>query len=49
MPLPEGTRYRVKTTSKGKVRLAFLDGKVIEAKKLKKRKDQIDAIKRKLK
>jgi hypothetical protein len=38
MPLPEGTRYRVKTTSGGKkVRLAFAKGtnKVIEAKSLK--------------
>jgi hypothetical protein len=38
MPLPEGTRYRVKTTSSGKkVRLAFAEGtdKVIEAKTLK--------------
>ena len=38
MPLPEGTRYRVKTMPSGKkVRLAFAKGtnKVIEAKSLK--------------
>ena len=36
MPLPKGTRYRVKTTKSGeKVRLAFKDNKVIEAKNLK--------------
>jgi hypothetical protein len=36
MPLPPGTRYRVKTTKKGKkVRLAFKDGEVVEAKNLK--------------
>ena len=35
MPLPKGTRYRVKQTSKGPVRLAFRGGKVIEAKNLK--------------
>jgi len=38
MPLPEGTRYRVKTTKSGKkVRLAFKKGtnEVIEAKSLK--------------
>ncbi len=37
MPLPKGTRYRVKQTLKGPVRLAFKKGtnKVIEAKKLK--------------
>ena len=34
MPLPKGTRYRVKQTPKGPVRLAFNDG-VIEAKNLK--------------
>lgn len=33
MPLPKGTRYRWKTTKSGKkVRLAFNDGEVIEAK-----------------
>lgn len=33
MPLPEGTRYRIKTTNKGKkIRLAFLGNRVIEAK-----------------
>ena len=39
MPL-KGARYRVKRTSKGNVRLAFRKGtnKVVEAKKLKKRK-----------
>lgn len=36
MPLPKGTRVRVKTTSTGKkIRLAFKNGKVIEAKNLK--------------
>ena len=36
MPLPKNISYRVKTTSSGKkVRLAFNDGKVIEAKNLK--------------
>ena len=36
MPLPKGTRFRVKKTKKGKVRLAFAKGtnKVIEVKKL---------------
>jgi len=40
MPLPKGTRYRVKTTKTGKkVRLAFnKSGKVIEAKKLESKK-----------
>ncbi len=34
MPLP-GARYRVKTTESGKnIRLAFVDGKVAEAKRL---------------
>jgi hypothetical protein len=34
MPLP-GAKYRVKTTKKGdKIRLAFVNGKVEEAKKL---------------
>lgn len=38
-PLPRGTRFRVKTTKSGKrVRLAFRNGKVIEAKRLKKKK-----------
>lgn len=38
MPLPKGTRFRVKTTKKGhKIRLAFKKGTnvVIEAKRLK--------------
>jgi len=35
MPLPKGTRFRVKTTKSGKrVRLAFKGGKVIEAKNI---------------
>ncbi len=35
MPTPKGTKFRVKTTKSGKkVRLAFKDGKVIEAKNL---------------
>lgn len=39
MPLPKGTRYRVKTTKNGKkVRLAFKNGKVIEAKPMKKKR-----------
>jgi len=33
MPLPEGTRYRYKPGTK--IRLAFLKGKVIEAKNMK--------------
>ena len=37
MPLPSGTRYRMKSTGKGNVRLAFAKGtnKVIEAKNMK--------------
>jgi hypothetical protein len=36
MPVPKGTKFRVKTTKTGKkVRLAFKDGKVIETKNLK--------------
>ena len=38
MPLGKGIRYRVKATSKGKVRLAFKGNKVVEAKKLPRRK-----------
>ena len=38
MPLGKGVRYRVKATKKGKVRLAFRGNKVVEAKKLKRRK-----------
>ena len=38
MPQGKGVRYRVKTTKKGKVRLAFRGNKVVEARKLKKRK-----------
>ncbi len=35
MPLPNRTRFRVKTTKGGtKIRLAFLGNKVIEAKRL---------------
>jgi len=35
MPLPKGTRFRVKTTKSGKrIRLAFKGGKVIEAKNI---------------
>jgi len=35
MPTPPGTRFRVKTTEGGKkIRLAFKNNKVIEAKKL---------------
>lgn len=36
MPVPRGTRYRVKTTKSGqKIRLAFVGkGKVVEAKNL---------------
>lgn len=40
MPLPKGTRFRVKTTKSGKkVRLAFKKGtnKVIETKRLRKK------------
>jgi len=34
-PLPKGTRFRVKTTKAGKkIRLAFKNNKVIEAKNL---------------
>ncbi len=32
MPLQKGTRYRYRKTRKGKQRLAFLNGKVIEVK-----------------
>lgn len=35
MTLKKGTKFRVKQTSKGPVRLAFNKGKVIEAKNLK--------------
>lgn len=38
MPLGKNVRYRVKETKKGKVRLAFRGNKVIEAKKLKKKR-----------
>lgn len=38
MPVPKGTRFRVKHTPKGNVRLAFKGNKVIEAKKLPKAK-----------
>lgn len=39
MPLSKGTRVRVATTKTGKrIRLAFKNGKVVEAKKLPKRK-----------
>ena len=38
MPLGPGVRYRVKKTAKGKVRLAFKGNKVVEAKKLPKRR-----------
>ena len=38
MPLGKGVRYRVKTTNGKKVRLAFRGNKVIEAKKLRKKK-----------
>lgn len=35
MPLGKGVRYRVTSTPKGKVRLAFKGSKVIEAKNMK--------------
>ena len=36
MPLPKGTKYAVKKTSKGDIRLAFnKSGQVIEAKNMK--------------
>lgn len=39
MPLPKGTRFAVKQTKKGPVRLAFdKSGKVVEAKNLKTKK-----------
>lgn len=39
MPLPAGTRFRVKTTKTGKkIRLAFKNGKVIETKVLKRKR-----------
>ena len=39
MPVPKGTRFRVKTTKSGKkIRLAFKNGKVIETKVLKKKR-----------
>lgn len=35
MPVPKGTRFRVKTTKSGKkIRLAFKNNKVIEAKRI---------------
>lgn len=38
MPVPKGTKFRVKTTKTGKkIRLAIHKGKVIETKKLPKR------------
>lgn len=37
MPI-KGAKYRVKTTPKGKIRLAFKGKKVVEAKKLPKKK-----------
>jgi hypothetical protein len=59
MPLPKGTRYRVKTTKHGKkVRLAFKNGEVIEAKNIKTgathtqgefKKDRSEELKRKAK
>ena len=36
MPLGKGFRYRVRSTPKGKVRLAFRGNKVVEATKLRK-------------
>jgi hypothetical protein len=42
MPLPAGTRYRVKTTEKGKkIRLAFLGEKVIEHTVMPKKKSKL--------
>lgn len=39
MPVPKGTRFRVKTTKSGKkIRLAFKNNKVIETKRLKAKK-----------
>ena len=38
MPLPKGTTYVMKKTSKGMIRLAFNHGKVIEAKNMKTKK-----------
>ena len=35
MPLPKGTRYTMKKTPKGMMRLAWRGGKVIEAKNMK--------------
>ena len=35
MPVPKGTRFAMKKTAKGLVRLAFNKGKVIEAKNMK--------------
>lgn len=37
MPIP-GARYRVKHTKKGNIRLAFVNGKVVEHKKLPKKR-----------
>ena len=38
MPVPKGTKFRVKTNPDGsKVRLAIKNGKVIETKKLKRK------------
>lgn len=39
MPVPKGTRFRVKTTKSGqRIRLAFKGNKVIETKKLPKKR-----------
>ena len=39
MPVPKGTKFRVRTTKAGKrIRLAIKGGKVIEAKRLRKKK-----------
>lgn len=39
MPVPKGTRYKTKTTKTGKkIRLGFKNNKVVEAKRLKKKR-----------
>jgi hypothetical protein len=38
VPVPEGTKFRIKKTKKGYQRLAFHKGKVIEATPMKKNK-----------
>jgi leucyl aminopeptidase (aminopeptidase T) len=43
MPLGKGINYAVRQTSKGPIRLAFKNGKVVEAKNLKTKKTHTPA------